>query len=172
VAKDFPRLPDRIFMRQVILPRLAARAPARVVSFGCRPYSLDIHEDLDAAGIEVWTADIDPAAAEWGMPGRHLTGDASRLETLPGLPPVDAIICNGVLGWGVDAEDDVRRALRGFHAALSPSGLLILGWNTDTLPDPANLPEWKLFAPAFAFHDPARVTFESVTHVYDFLERP
>jgi hypothetical protein len=53
---------------------------------------------------------------------------------------------------------------------LPPDGLLVLGWNTDRIPDPAHHPEFRRFRSIRDDSFPSRVTFPRSTHVYDFLE--
>jgi SAM-dependent methyltransferase len=84
----------------------------------------------------------------------------------------DAVVCNGVLGYGVDAPEQQRRALGAMAAILRPDALLLLGWNTDKIDDPVGAglaAPWFRTAP-FA-GQPERVRFDAVTHVYDSLFR-
>jgi SAM-dependent methyltransferase len=77
---------------------------------------------------EYWT--IDPAArsARWGATlhvvdrlqclGRHFAPDS-----------LDLVVCNGVLGWGLDRRADAEAAFDACRRALRPGGWLVLGWN-------------------------------------------
>lgn len=80
----------------------------------------------------------------------------------------DLILCNGVLGWGVDAIEDQRRAFNVMAQTLKPGGVLVVGWNTDTMADPVAL---NLHTPHFEHADiagfPRRRTVQDTTHVYD-----
>jgi hypothetical protein len=40
-----------------------------------------------------------------------------------------AIVCNGVLGWGLDEREDAERAFAACVECLRPGGLLVLGIN-------------------------------------------
>ena len=82
------------------------------------------------------------------------------------------MVCNGVLGYGVDHPEQQRQALAALAAVLRPGGRLLLGWNTDKVEDPlgAGLID-QAFEPAPLGDRPPRVTFEAVTHVYDSLIR-
>ncbi|MES2465631.1 MAG: class I SAM-dependent methyltransferase, partial [Armatimonadota bacterium] len=42
---------------------------------------------------------------------------------------LDFVLCNGVLGWGLDDREQVARAFNGFFNVLRPGGLFLLGWN-------------------------------------------
>ena len=159
-------------MVSVIIPYVCDRGAKRVLFVGCRDYTAGYPGLFSARGVEVWTIDIDPAAAKWGAPGRHVTGDASTLDTIPGLPEFDAIVFSGILGFGIDDVPTAARSFLGFARSLAAGSLLVVGWNTDRSADPRLLAECdRLFDdvpdPAMA----ARRVFDGSTHTYDFLVR-
>jgi SAM-dependent methyltransferase len=165
------RSPDRKLMTDVYLPAFA-HAGGRILWVGCAQYTTGSYAILEAEGAEVWTLDFDPAAAAWGHGARHLTGDVRKVDQLFAGMMFDAVICNGVLGYGVNSAEQQKAALSAMAAVLSPGGRLLLGWNTDKLADPvaAGLAaDW--FAPASFAGQPARVECSGVTHVYDNLAR-
>jgi uncharacterized UPF0146 family protein len=162
--------PDRVFMRETIIPFLLQRHVRKVLSVGVRQYTVEITDRLIEAGIEVWTMDIDPDTHVWGAPGRHIVGDAMRLPVYEAARDMPCILFNGVLGFGIDSPDEVGRALRALSEVLSADGLLVLGWNSDRLPDPVHHPEFSRFQHLQTGEIPSRVTFPNSTHVYDFLE--
>jgi SAM-dependent methyltransferase len=170
-AGDIRDLPDRRLMAEAYIPAFAA-AGGRILWVGCRAYTATDYAALETGGAEVWTTDIDPKAARWGRSGRHRTGDVCEIDTIFPDITFDAIICNGVFGYGVDAAEQQGRAVAAMAAILRPGGRLLLGWNTDKVEDPVQA---GLTAPWF---DPApfggqdqRVGFDTVTHVYDTLIR-
>lgn len=122
---SFLRNEDRRILEQVILPQvLSACGLRRVLFVGCDWYT---------KGYEAWfrrrdyaTIDLDPAAGRFGA-RRHIVDGLQNIERH--FPPasLDLIIVNGVFGWGLDAETDVERAVRGCHRALRIGGLLIIG---------------------------------------------
>lgn len=164
-------LPDRRVMAENHVPALAADG-GRILWVGCREYTLDDYALLEAQGGEVWTTDIDPTAARWGREGRHRTGDVCEADRLFSDLTFDAVVCNGVLGYGVDSPDQQQRALKALAAILRPGGRLLLGWNTDKIADPvaAGLTDAE-FQAAPLGDQPTRVRFDAVTHVYDSLVR-
>ncbi len=169
-AGDILRLPDRKQLAETYLPAFAAEG-GTMLWVGTRKYTADDYAVLERHGGEVWTTDIDPAAARWGRERRHRTGDVCDADALFGDLTFDAILCNGVFGYGVDDAAQQRRALIAMARILRPGGRLLLGWNTDKIEDPleAGLPvPW--FGPA-DFAGPSRVRFPEVTHVYDNLVR-
>lgn len=170
-ARRIRALPDRRVMADSYVPALSALG-GRILWVGCREYTLDDYAALEAGGGEVWTTDIDPGAARWGRAGRHRTGDVCQADALFADLTFDTVVCNGVLGYGVDHPEQQRQALAALAAVLRPGGRLLLGWNTDKVEDPlgAGLID-QAFEPAPMGDRPPRVTFEAVTHVYDSLIR-
>ncbi|HAL06484.1 MAG TPA: methyltransferase [Brevundimonas sp.] len=170
-VRDIRDLPDRQALAHTYLPALAARG-GRILWVGCRRYTSTDYPVLESGGAEVWTTDIDPRAARWGRSGRHQTGDICQADQIFDDLRFDTIVCNGVLGFGVDAPCDQERALTAMAAILKPGGLLLLGWNTDRIADPLDLPALDHFyEPASLGAMPSRVRFDAVTHVYDVLAR-
>ena len=170
-AEQIVALPDRVMMAQVLIPALAEEA-GRILVIGCRGYNRDDYPPLLDAGAEVWTTDIDPGAERWGVSGHHRTGDACRVDQIFNDLTFDAILCNGVLGHGVDRTDQQTQILAAMAKILRPAGRLLLGWNTDRIADPVLTGltgTW--FSPVPFAGLPSRVTFDAVTHVYDSLVR-
>lgn len=164
-------LPDRRMMADNYVPALAADG-GRILWVGCREYTLDDYAALEAHGGEVWTTDIDASAERWGREGRHRTGDVCEADRFFSDMTFDAIVCNGVLGYGVDSPEHQRKALKALAAILRPGGRLLLGWNTDKIDDPvaAGLTEAH-FEPTPLGDQATRVRFDAVTHVYDSFVR-
>ena len=164
-------LPDRKVMADSYIPALAANG-GRILWVGCREYTLDDYAALETQGGQVWTTDIDPAAARWGREGRHRTGDVCEADRMFSDQTFDAVVCNGVLGYGVDSPEQQQRALGALAAIVRPGGLLLLGWNTDKIDDPVEAGlTTPHFTPAPLGDRPARVRFDAVTHVYDSFVR-
>ncbi|MFT3998280.1 MAG: class I SAM-dependent methyltransferase [Asticcacaulis sp.] len=163
-------LPDRRLMTEAYLPAFS-ELKGRLLFVGCRGYNRGYYRVLEQHGAEVWTTEIDPRSARYGHPKRHRTGDICEADRLFADLHFDGIICNGVLGYGVDSEAQQRRALNALAAILTPGGRLLLGWNTDKIGDPLEAGLTTAFAPAPFAGQPARVRFDAVTHVYDSLIR-
>lgn len=164
-------LPDRRLMAEAYIPALAG-AGGRILWVGCRAYTAEDYPALERCGAEVWTTDVDPEAARWGRRDRHRTGDLCGIDRVFPDLMFDAIVCNGVFGFGVDTETPQREAFRAMGRILRPGGVLVLGWNTDRTADPLSAGlEQPEFRPAPFAGQPKRVVFETVTHVYDTLVR-
>ncbi len=170
-ASKIRALADRRMLAEVYIPALAAEGGV-ILWVGCRAHTADDYAVLEAGGGEVWTTDIDPEAERWGRPGRYRTGDVCVIDAVFGDKMFDAIVCNGVLGFGVDAPEQQTRALGAMARILRPGGRLLLGWNVGRIADPveAGLTQPWFAAAPFA-GQPARVTFSETTHVYDSLVR-
>ncbi|HEX2100673.1 MAG TPA: hypothetical protein VHF69_08425, partial [Candidatus Synoicihabitans sp.] len=79
------RQSDRRYMRRAILPAVAGERPHRVLHAGVRGYTRHYGAFFRAPPTEFWTCDIDPEAARYGAPGRHLIHDVRRLDAA--FPP-------------------------------------------------------------------------------------
>lgn len=118
---------DRQYLERELLPVLARRPDVRRVLFvGCARYTRDYERIF--AQAEYWTIDPVRRRRRWGA-RRHI---ADRLEELGTHVPAayfDLIVCNGVLGWGLNRRTDAEAAFAACHAALRPGGELVVGWN-------------------------------------------
>jgi hypothetical protein len=165
-------LPNRRVIEDHILPTLAADPQVnRVLFVGCRWYT-KIYADI-FAGKDYWTIEIDPEQAKFGSPGRHIVDSYLNLGHHAAAASFDAIVINGVFGWGIDSPADTELSLAETMRALKPGGIVVIGYN-DT---PENHPSYldvesaglAHFAP-FDFpvlgqrhvtpHDPGNHTFE------------
>lgn len=174
--RNTARSPDRKLLVDNIFPALArtsAFAPgANVLWVGCRTYTTGYYAKIEALGARCWTMDIDADASRWGNSGRHLVGN---LLNLPSHYPAGffaAILCNGILGWGVDTAVDQRKAIEAMAATTKTGGWMVLGWNTNRMDDPVaqRLPlPWYTQEPLPGFGE--RCVVEGCTHVYDIFRR-
>jgi hypothetical protein len=118
---------DRRVLERVVMPWFAARDDmVRVLFVGCDWYTRSYARLF--AGREYWTLDRDPGRARYGS-ARHVTdtlANAGRHLPAGGL---DLILCNGVIGWGLDERDAMEASLAVCHELLRPGGVLMLGWN-------------------------------------------
>ena len=162
-------------LEQVILPAYARRSEIqRVLFVGCAPYTQHYGELFGER--EYWT--IDPVAQRrrYGSQ-RHIV---DRLENLARhVQPAyfDLILCNGVLGWGLNAPNTAEAAFAACHRHLRDGGELVLGWN-DVAPRnrvaPDDVRALTRFEPLqFAPGQTARLRVDgSQKHVFDFYRKP
>lgn len=169
--------PDRRLLEREILPRLAAEpGNRRVLSVGVSWYTRGYARAFE--GRSFATLDLDPHRATYGA-GRHVVGDLRDLERhFDADEPFDAILMNGVIGYGLDAHDDVDRALRACAARMRSGATLVIGINEEkpTNVDPSSVPARDLFEPrAFGEWSSGRVMvpvpFRERTHTFLFWRR-
>jgi SAM-dependent methyltransferase len=136
---DAPRpSADRRVLEAEILPWLAAREDVRRLLFvGCARYTR--HYGRFFAGGEYWTIDPSARRRRWGAE-RHIVDRLEQLGRHASPATFDAIVCNGVLGWGLDGRAEAEAAFAACHTALRPRGELIVGWN-DVAPHDRVRPE-------------------------------
>lgn len=118
---------DRTLLERHILPAYARRADVRRVLFvGCARYTQHYRRFFVAS--EYWTMDAVPRNRRWGA-RLHIRDRLERLDRHVAPGYFDLIICNGVLGWGLNRRDDAESAFAACHRALRVGGELVLGWN-------------------------------------------
>ncbi len=168
-------LPDRVYLRQVMLPAMAKTKPANVLLAGTRRYTRRYHEIFDREMTAVWTIDFDPAAARFGNGQLHRTGDMCRVDQVFRGVRFDMIHINGLLGFGVDTHESVRDMFAACHRSLQPSGYLMLGWDADRTTDPTTNEDITSRFEHTSFIDAPmrhRVTgIDGHDHVFDWFRR-
>ena len=132
------RTRDRALLERHILPACARRSDVRRVLFvGCARYTQ--HYERIFSHAEYWTIDPLPKNRRWGA-RRHIRDRLERLDRHVAPGHFDLIVCNGVLGWGLNRREDAETAFAACHRALRTGGELILGWN-EVFPHSAVRPE-------------------------------
>ena len=99
---------------------------SRVLFVGCDWYTR--RYDRVFAAKEYWTIDKSRRQATFGS-ARHVIDSLANLERH--FPPgqFDLIVCNGVVGFGLDDREEAERSFAACRDALRPGGVLVLGWN-------------------------------------------
>ena len=163
--------PSRLFLEREILPWMGKRY-SRVLFAGTAPYTCQF-ERLFRRSREQYTT-IDPVhgTAVWGA-RNHILAPIQEIGQHRPKGYFDCIVFNGVFGFGIDDLDAQDDAIKALYEALAPNGLLLVGWNTNLLPD---LEKLGLFEPYFTAAQglpwPHRTSFPlPETHVYDFYTR-
>jgi len=167
------RSEDRRVLEQKILPAFA-RAPGitRVLFAGCASYTH--HYETQFAGAEYWS--IDPATANQRHGAkRHIADNLQHLARHVPAGYFDLVVCNGVLGWGLNRLEEADAAFAACYAALRDGGHLLLGWN-DLFPRnrvrPDELQSLSRFERAPFGPFAARLRIEVPhRHVYDFYRK-
>lgn len=166
---------DRRVLEQVILPAYAQRADiSRILFVGCAAYTQRYGGLF--GGREYWT--IDPVAGRSRYGSRHHVVDQLQNLGRHARPDYfDLIVCNGVLGWGLNAPEDADTAFAACLRHLRAGGELMLGWNNiaprnRVLPD--DIPALRRFDRArFESAPTTRWAIDaSNRHVFDFYRKP
>ena len=129
---EFPlKSENRLFLENQIFDLLNARfkqqaTRARCLFLGTDKRSWHYPKCLDA---DLLTLDIEPKKAIYGNRGHHTIGSAATLLQYYAPRSLDAIIANGLIGFGMNQLDDCEALLAGTHALLKENGLLVLGYN-------------------------------------------
>jgi SAM-dependent methyltransferase len=120
---------DRRLLEETVLAGYAADPSLRILLFvGCDWYTRGYAELFAPARERFRTVDIDPAKARFGAAG-HVVAPMQEIDRHFASGSVDAIVANGIYGWGIDDRAGLGVALAAAHAVLKPAGTLVLGWN-------------------------------------------
>lgn len=166
---------DRYLLEELIFAELSARRDVKRVLFvGCDSYT-EHYADFFPHQHFV-TMDVDPAKARYGAQS-HLVDDFARVDVHFPARSLDAVICNGVIGWGLDRPEEIDRAAQGAFQCLRPGGIFVVGWNDIPPWRPAPFHELdgfrrfrRLTLPPFP--TPVYPTLTRLCHVYSFYARP
>jgi SAM-dependent methyltransferase len=164
----FPGLASRQCLETEILPWMRDRCRS-ILFVGTASYTC--HYEALFRADRYTTLDISAGAAVWGA-RHHIVAPVQELgrHRPPGF--FDGVVLNGVLGFGVDTEQQMRRTFEELHRVLAPGGLLVVGWNTDRHQDPQALGVYgDRFARVLEGLWAGRRCFPPETHVYDVYQR-
>jgi SAM-dependent methyltransferase len=123
------RTEDRRLLEDTLLAGFAADPTLRALLFvGCDWYTRDYVELFAPRRERFRTVDRDPAKARHGAVG-HLVAPMQALDRHFAAGSVDAIVANGVFGFGIDDRSELAAAFAAAHRVLRPDGTLVFGWN-------------------------------------------
>lgn len=118
---------DRKVLEQTILPYFAEHADfKRLLFVGCAWYTQHYTTMFD--NKEFWTLELDPAREKYGAK-RHIVDSLENIADHFSAGSLDAIFCNGLLGWGLNDKPLIERAFGACVDTLRPGGIFILGWD-------------------------------------------
>lgn len=165
--------PDRVFLEDVIVPGILADERVRtVLDIGVDWYTRSYPKLF--AGVDYWSVDVDPAKQRIAGANHH-TLSATRLTEAFAPDTFDLVVCNGVVGWGLNDPADVEKALGELAAIMRPGAWLVLGWNDVPGRRVAGLDDLlarsfrrQVFAPVGADHFIPKTAYG---HRFDFLTR-
>lgn len=163
------RSPDRQYMENSLLPAFARLPSPRVLDVGTRFFT-PRYAKFFRSGSEYWTLDIDPAVAQFGSPGRHVTGSVVTAAEFFKPAYFDVVLLNGVFGWGVDDSVDQRMTLKQLRQIMRSGAVLLIGWNHDlTTEDVIAMARAEGFSYSNMLGLSNRKKFSENTHVYDLF---
>lgn len=116
---------DRRVLETQILPRIAAER-RRILFVGCEIYTA--HYCRFFLRNDYHTIDYDPAKKRYGA-RQHTVGSVTELQKHYEAGSFDAVVFNGVLGYGIDQPEGAAAAIRACREVLKIGGLLVVGWN-------------------------------------------
>jgi SAM-dependent methyltransferase len=171
--------PDRRYLEQAILPAMVGLAPSQVLFVGTQGYTSHYGKWFEPHGARIagrvgcqyWTMDIQPSAARFGSPDRHVTGNVTDVDQhfAPGF--FDVVLLNGIFGFGLDDPRMQARTLQNIRKVLRPGGILLLGWSRGFSSDPLEspgIPQGLAHADVAGLG--ARKEFPDSIQVYDFFQ--
>lgn len=123
--------PARTVLEDTILPYYVSQGPkSRMLFVGIHWYTKH-YEKLFRHYDEYWTIDPDPKQKAYG--GKHHIVDFLENLTQHFKPEhFDVIICNGVLGHGINDRDQVDKALGACFCCMRNGGTFVLGWDGES----------------------------------------
>lgn len=168
------RLPDRRYIREVQLPACGKQRWDHVLLVGTRRYT-QAYPKFFTAPTTVWTMDFDPDAARFGNAPFHRTGDVCDLTNVFEGRRFNMIQSNGIIGFGVNSDLQIRAMVDSVYSALEDGGYWMIGWDTDRTSDPIeNAYLTKRFDHTACGELPARhavLGIEGFPHTFDWFRK-
>ena len=118
---------DREILEDTILPAIASSQHYQHILFiGCDWYTRGYKKLF--ADRDYWTLEIDPAKRKYGA-RQHIVDTAENLTRHFKPGSLDFILCNGVIGWGLNKREGIESMLEASWDCLRERGVLLIGWN-------------------------------------------
>ena len=96
------RLTDRQILERAIFPDIVEHREFRdILWVGCSWYT--VHYAKLFRDRSFWTFDFDALKARYGS-ARHVVDGMENLRRHFGVENLDLVLCNGVVGWGLDSH--------------------------------------------------------------------
>jgi hypothetical protein len=168
------RSEDRRILEQFILPYFAENGSFyRILFVGCEYYTWHYRKIFETK--EYWTIEPRTNKAIFGAE-RHIIGYMGQVDTYFEKGSLDAIICNGVLGWGLNNPEETEDSFEKCFSCLREGGILVLGWNDLKgllFPRPPSIRSLQQFRP-FVFPPLGTSEYQTNTygHTYNFYIKP
>lgn len=119
--------PARSLLENTIIPYYASQENlSKVLFVGCDWYTN--HYNKYFRNCEYWTIDPEPKQARYGSKN-HIIDFLENLNDHFESGYFDLIICNGVLGFGLDQEQLAERAFESCLSCLRDGGAFVIGYD-------------------------------------------
>ncbi|MEO5761358.1 MAG: methyltransferase domain-containing protein [Vicinamibacteria bacterium] len=164
---------DRKALDDDILPYFAADDRShRILFVGVDWYTR--HYEAMFAARDYVTLEVDPSRTRFGGQ-KHIVGDLASLGTHFPDGSLDLIVCNGVIGWGLNQPAAIETAMSACVRALSKGGALVIGWNDIPEKTPVPLDQIAALGDLEPFPAPFEMVVRTKTynrHSFKVLRRP
>ena len=169
--------PDRVILERRVLPAFAADPSLAVAALRrLRALHAPLHGDVRAGERALPHPRHRPAPRPLRQRRPPRRAAAGRRRSTSPRRSVDAVVCNGVYGFGIYDRDELAKALRASCTVLRPGGTFVLGWNDVAAFAPFDPLEVALaagFVRDATLLGAWRVTTDTPTrHTFDTLRRP
>jgi SAM-dependent methyltransferase len=163
--------PSRKWLEHDVLPALPKLGFGRTLFIGTASYTYHYEQIVRRAGGDWITCDVAPGAAVWGA-REHVVARVEEIDRWFPSHSFDAVLLNGVLGYGINTEGEQNAAMSAIACVLRPGGLLLVGWDSDFIADPLlSADAFRQFRPGSELPFPPRRKFDPEEFVYDFQIR-
>jgi hypothetical protein len=107
--------PERNYFEKIIIPALGLHQIKNVLFVGVGPYTWHYQKLFNSQGINLYTVDVREEASIWGVKGKHKCVNVLNSDFNP-FPEIefDLIILIGVIGYGINIQNDVIVAFNNF----------------------------------------------------------
>lgn len=166
--------PDRVVLEDEILLFLASYTSiSRVLFVGCDWYTKSYRKIFKQQ--EYWTIEPDVSRACYGS-SKHIVAPLENLTLHCPENYFDLIVCNGVLGYGLNTVAAANQAIASCFHCLSPNGILVIGWNNvpQSSPFPASCEALERFTPyVFPAMSTSQYAIDTANHhTFNFYCKP
>jgi hypothetical protein len=118
---------DRRILEDVILPYFAQnKAFSRILFIGCAVYTW--HYKRIFTHKEYWTMEPNSFRAMFGAK-KHIIAYMGQINQYFAEGTLDVIVCNGVIGHGLNNPTAIEDSIKKSYDCLSEGGVLVIGWN-------------------------------------------
>lgn len=118
---------DRRILEKIVLPYFAENQDFnRILFIGCEYYTWHYKKLFNSK--EYWTIEPKRLNSLFGAK-RHIRGLMNQIDRYFENGSFDAIVCNGVIGFGLNALAEIENSLEKCFLCLRDGGVLVIGWN-------------------------------------------